>query len=50
MTEIPNIQKKFCVDNYKSLRLQRLNLRIQEIQIVYGVTIWTVREIFHNFG
>ena len=50
MTKIPNIQKKFSVDNYKSLRIQSLIFSKQVRQFVYGVTFWLVREIFHNFG
>jgi len=39
VTKIPNIQNIFCVDKYKILRLQRLTIREQDRQFVYGVTL-----------
>jgi len=42
-------QDTFCVKKYKILRLQRLTIRKQVRQIVYGVTFWLVREIYHIF-
>jgi hypothetical protein len=49
VTKTPNIQGTFCVEIYKILRLQRITIRKQDRQIVYGETFWLVREIYHIF-